>query len=94
VSCILAAGSDIGFDAMNKSEIRKLPLNIKRKIYNYAFTRLHKDAIINKKVLDLIYKYKAMKYKMVILTAREKSLKNYVLRGQTKSFDYFETQLG
>ncbi len=61
--------------AFSKEEIRKLPKEIKSKIYNKAFKEFDNLYKVNEKMIKLMSLYKSKGYKIIILTGRESALK-------------------
>ena len=58
---------------LSKEEIRKLPKEVKGRVYEYAFNELRDEAKLNTSLLEILGKLKKEGFEIVILTARTKN---------------------
>ena len=75
---------------VNKEQIRNLPKTIKSQIYFKAFNEFYKEAVPNKKLINILKNLKRKGYNIIILTARPKeNIKSvkYLLRKYSVPFD-------
>lgn len=56
---------------LTKEEIRRLPKEVKGKIYEYAFKKLKHKSKPNNELIEFLKKLKKEGYKIIILTARK-----------------------
>ena len=58
---------------LTKDEIRKLPRELKSKIYDKAFNEFYYKATPNFRLIEILKKYREIGYKIIILTARSEN---------------------